>query len=134
MSGTYYRTCPDCGCNLDPGERCDCQSERDVRVVGKIVPEHKVVISSQNDFPTMSDVLIIGYDRSRGEDMACMSIARKNNDRILILKELFGAEAIKEYENLTMGPCINYDPQMHEFLKKNFNVPCEPRKQQTTFK
>ena len=19
----YYRTCPTCGCNLDPGERCD---------------------------------------------------------------------------------------------------------------
>ena len=22
---SYYRTCPDCGANLDPGERCDCQ-------------------------------------------------------------------------------------------------------------
>ena len=21
----YYNTCPHCGCNLDPGERCDCQ-------------------------------------------------------------------------------------------------------------
>lgn len=21
----YYRTCPDCGANLDPQERCDCQ-------------------------------------------------------------------------------------------------------------
>ena len=20
----YYHTCPDCGANLDPGERCDC--------------------------------------------------------------------------------------------------------------
>lgn len=20
-----YRTCPDCGANLDPGERCDCR-------------------------------------------------------------------------------------------------------------
>ena len=20
----YYRTCPDCGANLDPGEKCDC--------------------------------------------------------------------------------------------------------------
>lgn len=21
---SYYRTCPHCGANLDPGERCDC--------------------------------------------------------------------------------------------------------------
>ena len=23
----YYRTCPDCGAHLDPGERCDCHDE-----------------------------------------------------------------------------------------------------------
>ncbi len=23
-----YRTCPFCGANLDPGERCDCQEEK----------------------------------------------------------------------------------------------------------
>lgn len=23
----FYHTCPLCGCNLDPGERCDCESE-----------------------------------------------------------------------------------------------------------
>ena len=22
---SYYRTCPNCGAALDPGERCDCQ-------------------------------------------------------------------------------------------------------------
>ena len=22
----YYHTCPDCGANLDPGEKCDCQT------------------------------------------------------------------------------------------------------------
>jgi len=22
--GTYYRSCPECGSNLDPGERCTC--------------------------------------------------------------------------------------------------------------
>ncbi len=22
---TYYHTCPYCGANLDPGERCDCE-------------------------------------------------------------------------------------------------------------
>ena len=24
----YYRTCPLCGGNLDPGEKCDCQKEK----------------------------------------------------------------------------------------------------------
>lgn len=23
----YYHTCPDCGANLDPGEKCDCEKE-----------------------------------------------------------------------------------------------------------
>lgn len=23
----YGRTCPDCGANLDPGEKCDCKKE-----------------------------------------------------------------------------------------------------------
>ena len=23
----YFRTCPHCGSNLDPGEKCDCQSQ-----------------------------------------------------------------------------------------------------------
>ena len=24
----YYNTCPNCGANLDPGEPCDCDTER----------------------------------------------------------------------------------------------------------
>lgn len=24
----YYNVCPDCGCNLDPGEKCDCAREK----------------------------------------------------------------------------------------------------------
>lgn len=23
----YYNSCPDCGANLDPGEKCDCQEK-----------------------------------------------------------------------------------------------------------
>ena len=23
----YYNVCPDCGCSLDPGEKCDCKNE-----------------------------------------------------------------------------------------------------------
>ena len=25
----YYRTCPDCGSSLDPGEICDCQDKEE---------------------------------------------------------------------------------------------------------
>lgn len=25
----YYNTCPLCGCNLDPGEKCDCEDCED---------------------------------------------------------------------------------------------------------
>lgn len=24
----YYKVCPDCGSNLDPGEKCDCEAEK----------------------------------------------------------------------------------------------------------
>lgn len=27
----YYRTCPDCGGSLDPGEKCDCHAEKERR-------------------------------------------------------------------------------------------------------
>ena len=26
----FYRECPYCGCNLDPGEHCDCQEEKEM--------------------------------------------------------------------------------------------------------
>ena len=25
----YYNVCPECGSNLDPGEKCDCAAERE---------------------------------------------------------------------------------------------------------
>lgn len=28
----YYRICPRCGCNLDPGEHCDCEDEKSGRM------------------------------------------------------------------------------------------------------
>lgn len=27
----YYRVCPNCGGNLDPGEKCDCEREETKR-------------------------------------------------------------------------------------------------------
>lgn len=31
------RRCPDCGCALDPGERCDCQDEK--KEAATVAPE-----------------------------------------------------------------------------------------------
>ena len=31
--GTPYRTCSQCGANLDPGERCDCLGVREIKIV-----------------------------------------------------------------------------------------------------
>lgn len=28
----FYNTCPICGANLDPGEPCNCESEREKRI------------------------------------------------------------------------------------------------------
>ena len=25
----YYKVCPNCGANLDPGERCDCEDTKE---------------------------------------------------------------------------------------------------------
>ena len=25
----FYKECPDCGANLDPGEKCDCRREKE---------------------------------------------------------------------------------------------------------
>ena len=38
----YYHTCPVCGANLDPGERCDCNA-----YVPASIPEQEVTTSLQ---------------------------------------------------------------------------------------
>lgn len=31
----YYRTCPHCGSNLDPGETCTCEEEREQEILSE---------------------------------------------------------------------------------------------------
>ena len=42
---TPFRACPACGCNLDPGERCDCTStpaaDRAAAETAKITPPER---------------------------------------------------------------------------------------------
>jgi hypothetical protein len=35
----YYRTCPYCGANNDPGERCSCECEILIRITEKGAPD-----------------------------------------------------------------------------------------------
>lgn len=36
----YYNTCPKCGANLDPGEKCTCWQEKEP----KMVPDRTIYI------------------------------------------------------------------------------------------
>ena len=40
----YYNECPFCGCNLDPGERCECRDEKEKK---KRKAEDLLTISSE---------------------------------------------------------------------------------------
>ncbi len=40
----YYNVCSKCGCNLDPGEKCDCESEakkREEFMEKQLIVSHK---------------------------------------------------------------------------------------------
>ena len=50
----YYRTCQYCGCNIDPGEICDCRTnekERPPRCIGttpgKRIPNAIIAMANQ---------------------------------------------------------------------------------------
>ena len=38
----YYRTCPLCSANLDPGEKCDCLSESQTDTTSHIVQDRHI--------------------------------------------------------------------------------------------
>ena len=34
---SFYNTCPNCGANLDPGEKCDCLEIENERAIVKMI-------------------------------------------------------------------------------------------------
>ena len=40
---SYYRTCPHCGANLDPGERCNCFESR----YAALTPENRAIVDEK---------------------------------------------------------------------------------------
>lgn len=72
MRHTYYWTCPHCGANLDPGEKCDCQeseNEKSCRRGGG--PGSSCVLRS-----TRTHTNIIAY---RGRDVKCCNGQRQSS-------------------------------------------------------
>lgn len=50
----YYHTCPECGANLDPGEKCDCTDEaiankKTARTCGQYAKEPKADTRRQTE-------------------------------------------------------------------------------------
>ena len=40
----YYNTCPYCGANLDPNEKCECQTEKN-----KLAKQYQEITSKKPD-------------------------------------------------------------------------------------
>lgn len=61
--GTYFRECPRCGANLDPGERCDCSTsepaaERETARTARARPPERAYFRPA----------VIGVDLASGSD------------------------------------------------------------------
>lgn len=46
----YYRTCPNCGAALDPGERCDCEDIKNAAHDGANITDSTQKTYSDNSF------------------------------------------------------------------------------------
>ena len=51
---TYYVECPFCRCNLDPGERCDCQGAQ--KALRDVLPVKVKKVSVRGEKPLRRDV------------------------------------------------------------------------------
>lgn len=74
MKKAPFRTCPVCGCALDPAERCDCtdntpapESQRATAETARVIPPQRAYYGA-----------VGGVDLARGRDFAATdSIARR---------------------------------------------------------
>lgn len=54
----FLKVCPDCGCNLDPGEKCDCMSEAEIKEKAVFTP---VKMGARGQYRLDFDRLERGY-------------------------------------------------------------------------
>lgn len=68
----YYEKCPDCGANLDPGERCDCKSAKSVIKNTKPESQFLSVADVAKRWAVSTDLV---YELIRKGDLAAMKVA-----------------------------------------------------------
>ena len=74
----YYKSCPECGANLDPGESCDCDKD----------PE----------------LITLGFDPANGDDTSSLCVTRQLSDGDReVVAFYFGEEAERIHREVCGG-------------------------------
>lgn len=60
----YYNVCPDCGSNLDPGERCDCQN-----IMAKEQEKNRLFFSQMLRTEKSSGQMSFAFEHSGGGEI-----------------------------------------------------------------
>jgi len=79
MRNHYYKTCDNCGANLDPNETCDCQ---------KMEPTVSI-----------SETFIVGFDSCK-TDKSCLQVSKVTNGTLRVTNVYYGREAEELYNKL----------------------------------
>lgn len=64
MKKTPFRTCPVCGCALDPAERCDCTDEATIPAPQRATAETARLAPPERAYYGA----VVGVDLARGRD------------------------------------------------------------------
>lgn len=64
MKKAPFRTCPVCGCALDPAERCDCTDETTATVPQRATAETARLVPPERAYYGA----VVGVDLARGRD------------------------------------------------------------------
>ncbi len=70
----YNYQCPDCGAMLDPGERCDCDTKREV------MPSHDDVVNHPGDPSDMRDKCTRGAEAHRTDAQCSGRLSRMGDE------------------------------------------------------
>lgn len=65
MKKTLFKTCPVCGCALDPGERCDCTDDGGAASSEETAPETAHLTPPERAYYGRA---VVGVDLAKGRD------------------------------------------------------------------